>query len=971
MKLLTLAVNDVENVTAEYDFSSGSVDSPADAIKFLEYALFGNEALFKGKITLKAEYDGSLYEIERDFSSVTVVYKDGEMLGETDGAEAIAKIAGLKSKQWKENVAPVNGAEFIEDVSSFVKKYLSELGFDGEELEKRWDIYYKDHSLYVSKVEAYDELVDDSYIEIAAEKKAKLNALQEKLDAVDLLKQSAEEKGLVIALKNNLAERREKLLENEEDIKEKEEIIAKDDALRLRKEREEEVRKAAEEKDALFVQLDEKIAELEKLQEEIAAAELKVNEKTEEAASHAERAAGLRDSFGDILYANLDDKELTNAVVKKTEGVVATLSEDKDIDSATEELKKNHLSYRKRRAIREGVAFENSFDNSRVRIADLNAKIEQNEALAEKMRGEIAVNEALLPAEIDENAVKNKEEGLSLHEAKLNTRALEKAAAENEEKIRGLLKERKTLLEDLNALKKAKIAQEEYVRRVKARADYLNACVIDEKARLAFDTTVEAAEIGDICPVCNGRIYDKNSFVEEMNRVKVGVKNIEADAKKSNDVLAEGIEKLHKIEVRLSQLTERNATMVNAVNELSEKAKEERKELTALLASYGVKTVADLERKFRAFTLLGGDEDAVREHVAFLKEELEKIAATTEEDKKTLAEEEERLEAMRKDYDEAIRPELDGKQALDCLDDIIENERIEDELIAKISGDIVLGDKTFSSDNDNADLYVNVTAEIFADVMAEIKKSDVARADAEKEADELRKEVEEKQAEFNRRISSADELKERIDGIVIDEVEGTEEENVLDDETRAEYADKIEKFHTDLNALDIQIAALDGYKADEFDKDDYSELRAEVEAAEKAYNKAATRLAVSEAAKDLAYEKTSVCDVLTVKMNKIKKITDGELFDVVIPVINDVLTAAGTQLEARPDGLEIAFFDLKKDKQVALADVDADVATTAINCALNYIMELVTGEQTTRFAVVYGKTDYLVAPAAEYGVVVL
>ena len=34
-------------------------------------------------------------------------------------------------------------------------------------------------------------------------------------------------------------------------------------------------------------------------------------------------------------------------------------------------------------------------------------------------------------------------------------------------------------------------------------------------------------------------------------------------------------------------------------------------------------------------------------------------------------------------------------------------------------------------------------------------------------------------------------------------------------------------------------------------------------------------------------------------------------------------------------------------------------------------MELVTGEQTTRFAVVYGKTDYLVAPAAEYGVVVL
>ncbi len=205
----------------------------------------------------------------------------------------------------------------------------------------------------------------------------------------------------------------------------------------------------------------------------------------------------------------------------------------------------------------------------------------------------------------------------------------------------------------------------------------------------------------------------------------------------------------------------------------------------------------------------------------------------------------------------------------------------------------------------------------------------------------------------------------------MEEIEETDEENALDEETRAEYADEIEKFHTDLNALDIQIAALDGYKADDFNKDDYSELRAEVDAAEKAYDKAATRLAVSEAAKDLAYEKTSVCEVLTAKMDKLKKITDGELFDVVIPVINDVLTVAGTQLEARPDGIEIAFYDLKKDKEVALADVDADVVATAINCALNFIMELVTGEQTTRFAVVYGKTDYLVAPAAEYGVVVL
>lgn len=970
MKLLTLAVNDVENVTAEYDFSAGSVDSPADAIKFLEYALFGNEALFSGKIILKAEYNGSLYEIERDFSSATVVYKDGELLNEKDGAEAIAKIAGLKSKQWKENVAPVNGAEFVEDVSSFVKKYLSELGFDGEELEKRWDIYYKDHSLFVSKVEAYDELVDDSYIAITAEKKALLNALQEKLDAVDLLKQSAEEKGLVIALKNSLAERRENLLKNEAEIKQEEEIIAKDDALRLRKEREAEVRKAAEEKEALYVQLDDKVAELEKLQEEIAAAELKVKEKTEEAASHAERAAGLRDSFGDILYANLDDKELTDAVIKKTEGVAATLPEDKDIDSATEELKKNHLSYRRRRAIREGVAFENSLENSHVRIADIKAKIEQNAALAEKMRAELAANEALLPAETDEAVVRNKEEGLSLHEAQIRARMLDNEASENEEKIRGILKERKTLLEDINALGKAKAAQEEYVRRVKAKADYLNVCVIDEKAKLTFDATAEDAEIGGICPVCNGRIYDKNSFAEEMNKVKDGVKNIEAEAKKSNDILAESTDKLHRIEVRLSQLTERNATMVNAVNELGEEVKETRKELTSLLGYYGVGTIADLERKFNGNVLLG-DEEAVKEHVAFLKEELEKIAATMEEDKKTLADEEERLKIMQKAYDEAIRPELDDKQALDCLEEIIANEKKEDELIAKISGDIVIGDKTFSSDHNNADMYVNVTAEIFADVMAEIKKSDVAREEAEQEAAELRKEVEEKQAEFNRRISSADELKERIDSIEVEEGEGNDAENMLDEKTRAEYADKIQKFHTDLNALDIQIAALDGYKADDFNKDDYSELRDEVAAAEKAYNKAATRLAVSEAAKDLAYEKTSVCEALTEKMDKLKKITDGELFDVVIPVINDVLTAAGTQLEARPAGIEIAFYDLKKDKDIAFADVNVDVVTTVINCALNFIMELVTGEQTTRFAVVEGKTDNLVAPAAEYGVVVL
>lgn len=984
MKLLTLAVNDVENVNAEYDFTVGRINAPDDAIKFLEYALFGNAALFSGKITLTAEYGGAGYVIARDFAADTTIFKDGVALDEKHAGEVIEKIAALKHKQWKENVAGLNEEEFVADVASYIKKQLAELGFDGEELEKRWDLYYKDHSLYVSKVEAYDELVDDSYIAITAEKKATLEELKQKLEAVDVIRRSAEEKGLVIALKNNLSDRKEKLLAEESAVEEKESILASDDALRAKIAGLNEVVETKAKIAELGDELDAVVAELEKLDAELVAAEQKTLAKGEEAAEHADRATGLRDSFNDILYANLDDKELTAAVLKKTEGVAATATEDK-LPAVTEELKKNHLSYRKRRAIREGVAFENSFDNSEVRISDLTEKIKQNTALLEQMREELRANEELLPADTDETAG-DREDGLSLHEAKVVGAALEREITDAEEKIRKLLKERKALLEDMNALKKAKIAQEEYVKRCKQKAVYLNDCLIDLKSKLAFETDAEDAEAGGYCPVCSGRIYVKQSFKEELDRTRAGMTTLTADIKEHDEVLAEGLEKLSQINARLSRLNERNAHMTQDINALSAEVADKQKQLTDILAAHGVKTLPDLERRFAAFSAIGGDEEAIKAHIAFVRENIEAVAATLEEDKKTLGEEEARYEAMKKDYDEAIRPELDGKQALNCLEEIIDNERREDELIAEISGDIVLGDRTFSADNGSADMYVNVTAEIFADVMAEIKKSDNMRMTAEEELAQERKALVEKQAEFNRGISRADEIKAGMEELqasiptILDRIGCAEEDvdrideigkELLADEKRNALVEETEKYRADINALDIQIATLEGYNADDFDKADYSELLNAVEKADKEYNKAATRLAVSEAAKDLAYENASVCGVLTHKMDELKKITDGEVMEVALPVLNGVFEQAEQQIEARPDGLEIAFYDRKKGKRLSLSDIDADAFKVAVGCAQNYIMSLVAGEQTTRFAVIDGKNGGLVEVAEGYGVIVL
>lgn len=983
MKLLNLTVTEVEGVSAEYDFSAGNVRSPENAIKFLSYALFGNDALFSGKLTLTAETNGVTYRIERDLASAGAeVFENDVKIPSAQAETILSDIAGLKQSQWTENSRQANSADFVADPSSYLKKFLSELGFDAEELEKRWDLYYKDHSLFVSKVEAYDELVDDSYIDIVADKKARYEQLKEKFDAVTTVKQSAEEKGLIIALKNSLSEKLSALKEKEGEIAEKTAVLRKDSDLRDLADKLAFIEKSKQEEEELIAKLDLTASEIENVANEISSYEAKIAEKTAEGVAATERAEGLRDSFSDILYENLDDKELTNAVVKKTEGFVAATADGDKKQNLFDQLKQNHLSYKKRLAIREGVAFENSFDNSDFLIKELSGNIERNVELMERIKTEIAENSALIPEEAPVAA--DGATRLSLHEAKIAARALESGITENEGKIRDLLKTRKVLIEDVNALKKAKIAQEEYVRRCEKRLGLLKDNLVEAKSRIAFAETKEGLKIGDVCPVCNGRVLTP-SKKEDSERTSSGYKNLIKDVTDGEAVLSESKEKLARIDTRLAALGERRDLTTSTINELSQDVFDKQKKLSDLLSLHGVSSVPDLERRFRALPS-DGDDATIREHVAFLKARLDEIAAAVESDKEKLAAEQERFNAMKSAYDEQIEPVLDGKSALEQLDDIIASEKREDDIISEINGDVAVGNAVFSADNDGADIYVNLTAEIFADVMAEIKKSEDDKKSADAERKALEEKLAEKKKELSEKIADADSLKEQTselkkarDAVLaeadldLDDDERLEaiKKSILSDDERRALEEETAKYENDVKALDIQISALDGYNADDFDKEDYSELREETELAKKEYDKAATRLAVSEAAKDLAYEKTSVCELLTIKMDKLKKLADGEAFDVVLPVINDVLNGAESDIEARPDGNEIAFVDVKKGKKMPLSDVDADLMTTLVACAVNFAMQLVTGKDTTRFAVIYGKTDRLVSSAEKYGVVLL
>jgi len=961
MKLLTLTVTNVENVNAEYDFTAGNIRSPEQAVHFLEYALFGNDVIFAGKIILTAEYAGETYEIIRDFSAGTVVYRDGYRLGAEKSERILQKLAGLKQSQWEENVKNVDFAEFCADPTAYLKKYLSELGFDSEELEKRWDFYYKDHSLYVSKVEAYDELVDDSYVEISADKKQKLDALHEKLEAIAVVKQSAEEKGFLLSLKQSLTERKAELEERAEEIEAKRALLEKDDRLREKSETLAALSEAEGDVDALKQELDAVNEEIENIKKEIESLREELAAKAEEADAHADRATGLRDSFGDLLDANLEDRELTDAVTAKAAGVVAT-TEGEEVGSVAE-LRSAHKDYRKRRAYREGVAFENSFDSSELRIADLTEKIEENRALAEKIKEEIGAS-GEVAATTDTETI-SEADRLSVSEGRVIAKKLENDIAAETDRIRELLKKRKTQAEDVNALKKAMVAQKEYLRRCEKRKTLLDGKLLESRSRIAFGKNKNELEIGETCPVCSSRIVDKEAVSADISKVVDGYNQLQTEWEENEKLLAEAREKLLDIEVRLAQLKERNNSIVSTINALTASVNDKKKRLTDILKNNGVNSVPDLERKYRALPPVGSEE-AVRAHVEFLNVRLAEIAAAIEKDEATIASEQERLDAMRQDYDENIKPELNGRPASDGLDEMVESDIREDEIIANLN------------EAGDPDIYVNLTAEIFADIMAEIKKSDDLRKEAETACADIRERLENDEIALTDRTAYADKLNEKIEEIssevnnALDDIgtEETEEETLLSDEERARIKSETEKFDSDMQAIEIQIAALEGYGEVEFDSDEYRNLTIEAEKAEKAYVKASTRLAVSEAAKDLAYKNTFVCEELTIKMDNLKKITDGETFDVIIPVLNDVLASIGEELEARPNGNEIAFYG-HNGKAVSLEEIDGDVISLLSNCAVNYVMNLVTGEETTRFALLENGGENVISTAQKYNVTVL
>lgn len=974
MKLLKLTVTDVENVNAEYDFTTGRVDSRENAIRFLKYALFGKDDTLSGKITLEAEYDEEVYKIERDFASDTVlVYMEDYVISGRKAAKILTKLAGLKQEQWEANVGQLDEQAFFEDPTAFVKQYLADLGFDEAELEKRRDFYNMDHAMYVSKVEAYDELVDDSYIAIAADKKVKLQALREKFEVEVSAKNSAEKKEALLAVKHSIAAKKELLLQKAAEIEEKRELLRKHEEFIAKSDDIEAIKSAQKDLTKLQAEFNKTVATVERLQKEIEELQASLNEKLAEAEQHAERANGLRDSFEDILQANLNDGELTDAVVGKTVGIAATVVPEEN--SLLAELRETHSDYKKQRSLREGVALENSFESAELRISDLQQKIDQNTAVMEKLQEEIAENERLLgevPAEPTEDV--DDEVRTAVYEGRFSARILEEEIEKESDKIRELLKSRKILLEDINALKKAQKAQEEYIRRCEKKKTNLDDKYLESRSRVGFADSRNELEIGLSCPLCNHLVTDRQSLAEDVSNLVEGNRRLAADVESANALYTEAKEKLSDIELRLAQLTERNAQTVSKINELTASVQEKQRRLSKILADNGVKTVPDLERKFRSVPApTGTDEFTVRSHIEFLQTRYDEIAASVEADRAVIAEEQARLDDMRRDYEESIKPELNGKPALESLDEIIENDIREDAIIAS------LAEPTQGAHSaDGADMYVNLTAEIFANVMAEITSEEKAREKILRECERIRARIQHRELAHADAQRTAEELQAEITALdeglssAVAEVGFDEEETkpVLTEKQLNAITAEIKEYDERLTAYEIQIAALEGHDEVEYDKEDLATLEEELEKAEQAYTKAATRLAVSEAAKKLAYENASICGDITEKMENLNKIASGDIASVIMPVINDVFTLSQQPFSAHENESRI---DLRgrHNKRLTHADLGADLATLLVNCVINHILCLVSGEETIRFAPLDENVETYLSSAEKYGVIVL
>lgn len=973
MKFLTLTLKN--DSIRGYDFVNGEGDLSAEEITdSLEGVLFGNDALFEGEILFTAEYGDKVYAVKRDFASGEITVScDGDVLSKAKANAVVDGLAALGKKQWKESLSPVDTDAFLKDCADYVEKRLAAMGFDVEELERRSLSYATERDRALSQVEALDELVaDESFRLTLDEKIRRAEGIKAELDDLFDAEQAAEAQKADVKKAQLLREELAKEEEKEEDVARLKERLAQNaerkallPVYKRVKELDEEVKAADEELQQVTKDLDFAESELTK---DKALAE----EKQKNYAYYGERVNALREEFYKLLEEN-DDGAVSAAIVEKmgetdNTGVLSAFVEyDKRFIELAKDLVSSRLDYKKRRSIREGIAFETTLEDKRDQLRVINDALRAKKALADVLK----------PGDEEGN-----DDFLALYRAKVLCDVYRSEIAAEENKIRENEAAQKKIDEDVAALEKAQSAVATYVERATQKCNELSDRLTGVAARKSFCADVTEMEYGAICPVCNNRITDKADHAHEIDKLTLTEKKLTEELTASRAALTEYSEKSLGINLRLGQLREKRRLSAVYVDSLNASVGRKQDAIKELLAKTGAADLSDLDKKC-ASSVKGGNAALL----SLLSDKLSSLSEETEELQKQADSLKTEIAAMEEDYQNEILPELDGKRAYDYLEEIVAAEQDEDEKIAELlsvdnARSQYLDDLVSGGDPTRV---IRAANEVFHEVLSDVRRNEELLQKALDEYDELNKLIEQKTDEFNQKLARADELlaivesgKKRAEELlsfshaerIDDETYESLEKELLPEETEEKYAYAIHEHEYLKKSLRAKIDALPTEDAEETtassDREEkiaeYDALKEEIAADEKT-------LAASEAAFSLAARKAQVCDELLHKYELTKKLADGEVSDVILPVLNDVLSIVGEKSVAAADGLGIKFVKKagKGEKAVSLDDTTLAVA---LNCALNYVTALACGRDAVRFVTVDKRGEEEEA-AKKYGVIEL
>ena len=976
MKFLTLTLKDKDAVRA-YDFSAGEGELPAEELpQALEHVLFGNDAIFDGEIILTAEYAGQNYTVKRDFAGdVVEVSVEETILPKSKAEDVLFELSALGKKQWKDNLAPIDKDAFLKDCADYVEKRLAAMGFDTEELERRSLSYATERDRALSQVEILDELVvGDAFREELNADILRADKLKEELDNLEKIAQEDADRADAVSRAEKLRQELDEELSKGVDMEKVAEKLQSNATLQsllpLYKRVLDLYRQVEETDEELRAVTAELESDEQSLNEQKALAE----EKKQAYLSYAEKAKELRDEFYNLLSE--ENAVAVNETILEKMGengdanAYAAYTEwDNRFHEVAADLKSTRMDYKTRRSVREGVAFETALDDMDMQISTLEEAINARKAIADSLEQDLT----------------HEEEGdfLSLYKSKLLYEVYRSEIAAEENKIRENEAAQKKIDEDIAALEKAKTAVAQYVERANKKNNELSDRLTGVAARKSFCADVTELEYGAVCPVCNNRITDKVDHIHEIEKLDATEKKLNEELDSCRTALSEYSEKSLDINMRLGQLKEKRRLSAVYVDSLNSSVGRKQDAMKEILTNAGVGSYAELDEKC--------SNSAQSSDAAFLSSLAQKISAIKDETaelENKAADLRATREEMELDYRTEILPELDGNRAYTYLETIVGNEQAEDEKFAELlSADNArnqyVDDLITGADPSKV---IRATNEVFRELLEKVRQNDELLQQSLSEYEEITDGVAEKTEIFNGKLVRADELLTRVESdkkraeelLSYAEAEKIDEEtyaslqnDLLSDEQVELYENALNDHRFKIRTLQNEIAALPE-KAEEEKPDVREEKRAEYAALNEKIAEEKNRLAASDAAFRLAAKKTEACDRLLHKYEWVKKLADGEISDVILPILNETLEYVGEKATAQHDGLGIKFVKKsgKSEKTLSPDAIDETVLDVALNCAFNYVTGLACGHDTVRF-VTADKRGEEIEIAKKYGVIEL